>query len=303
MRSSRKTLPTAFPDIWPQLEKSLVGLIFGSNRIDSAGTSLQITTRLCQDVFRGKEAILDIDDQDHSYRDHIQELAAANRRAYRANVIRSRKEVVFHAKALDFMIDRIILNDEPWSEELIGQTHRILYMDLGDDDDATPSTYRQHEVADSYGDGTRRSICIGSSAVQPHMAQMVDDLNNELAKAEASDNVDPYTLAARYHHHFMMIHPFRDGNGRMSRIVMNVLLLKYAGYVSLFGSEKREKHDYMEILHRGQKDFNQEDTKAEIQDQTYVQVFTRFILAHSVPSLGVAWSWASWVKEKGASRP
>lgn len=45
---------------------------------------------------------------------------------------------------------------------------------------------------------------------------------------EAKDNsaVHPLVLAAVFHHEFVAIHPFDDGNGRMARILMNLILLQ-----------------------------------------------------------------------------
>jgi prophage maintenance system killer protein len=40
----------------------------------------------------------------------------------------------------------------------------------------------------------------------------------------------PVTLAATFHHQFVAIHPFDDGNGRMARILMNLILMQ-SGYL------------------------------------------------------------------------
>ncbi|MCL4870336.1 MAG: Fic family protein [Anaerolineae bacterium] len=39
----------------------------------------------------------------------------------------------------------------------------------------------------------------------------------------------PLVLAATFHYRFVIIHPFDEGNGRMARLLMNLLLLQ-AGY-------------------------------------------------------------------------
>ncbi|KID96686.1 Filamentation induced by cAMP/death on curing-related protein, partial [Metarhizium majus ARSEF 297] len=88
-------------------------------------------------------------------------------------------------------------------------------------------------------------------------------------QAEVSEQGDPYTLAARYHHQFVMIHSFADGNGRMSRIILNALLLK-AGVV-----------------------FHREDMEVDFGQQTCQFEFAKFVLVKSKPGLEQMWAWAS----------
>src|SRR5450432_2228970 len=44
--------------------------------------------------------------------------------------------------------------------------------------------------------------------------------------AEKSGKLHPVELAAQLHYRFVCIHPFDDGNGRLSRLLMNYVLLK-----------------------------------------------------------------------------
>ena len=43
---------------------------------------------------------------------------------------------------------------------------------------------------------------------------------------EAKGVTHPVEIAARFHHCFTAIHPFDDGNGRMSRLLMNLILMQ-----------------------------------------------------------------------------
>lgn len=52
------------------------------------------------------------------------------------------------------------------------------------------------------------------------MAQLVDWYNNDAHK------LHPIERVAKVHADFVGIHPFIDGNGRMSRLLMNLELLK-----------------------------------------------------------------------------
>ncbi|MCC6448518.1 MAG: Fic family protein, partial [Chitinophagaceae bacterium] len=56
----------------------------------------------------------------------------------------------------------------------------------------------------------------------------MDDLLSWLTNAK-ENNLPPLTIAAEFHYRFVRIHPFDDGNGRMSRILMNLIFMSY-GY-------------------------------------------------------------------------
>lgn len=241
--------------VWEQLEKSLIELVYGSNLIESAGSSFEVTSQLCQEVFRGNPVDCDT---------------------------RSRKEVVFHARALNFMIDQVVLNNHSWSEDLILDCHRILYTGL--DEDVMPGKYRDYAVAVRYGQPggkQKQSICMHASAVPTYMNNMVRHLNEELSKAQKTGEIDPYTVAARYHHQFIMIHPFGDGNGRVSRIILNVLLLKYAHRIALFGRHDEEKEKYLAVVRKCRKIFDQEDNEVDFAKQTSHQELAGFVLEKS----------------------
>ena len=54
------------------------------------------------------------------------------------------------------------------------------------------------------------------------MGELIQWFNTEIEKKE----LHPVTLAALLHYKFVLIHPFDDGNGRISRLLMNYVLLK-----------------------------------------------------------------------------
>lgn len=76
----------------------------------------------------------------------------------------------------------------------------------------------------------------GNSSVrfQPMAAfetpEAVDKLTSELIEALNADKIDPLLLIPMFILDFLCIHPFNDGNGRMSRL-LTLLLLYQAGYI------------------------------------------------------------------------
>lgn len=61
--------------------------------------------------------------------------------------------------------------------------------------------------------------------VAPKMAELVEWHREQEQKAE----LHPVVQAALFHHRFLAIHPFDDGNGRLGRILMNLLVMR-AGF-------------------------------------------------------------------------
>jgi Fic family protein len=73
----------------------------------------------------------------------------------------------------------------------------------------------------------------------------------------------PLLIVGNFIVEFLNIHPFQDGNGRLSRILTNLLLLKegysYMPYISHEKFIEDNKNDYYIALRRSQKTFGKED--------------------------------------------
>ena len=81
-------------------------------------------------------------------------------------------------------------------------------------------------------------------------------------KALAEKKYHPLILIGNFLVEFLQIHPFQDGNGRLSRVLTNLLLLKegylYVPYVSHEKLVEDNKPDYYVALRRSQKTFKSE---------------------------------------------
>jgi Fic family protein len=62
----------------------------------------------------------------------------------------------------------------------------------------------------------------------------------------------PAQLAAEMHEKLVTIHPFRDGNGRTSRLVMNLILLRNGFPVTVISSDRNERLRYYDTLEAAQ---------------------------------------------------
>ena len=89
--------------------------------------------------------------------------------------------------------------------------------------------------------------------VEPEMRALIEWTNEQLETRA----VHPLLVLANCIFEFLAIHPFRDGNGRVSRALTNLLLLRagysYVPYVSLDEIIEESKADYYLALRATQK--------------------------------------------------
>lgn len=76
---------------------------------------------------------------------------------------------------------------------------------------------------------------------------MIAEYNRDINAAYLAGHLDPYMLAAKYCHKFVNIHPFLDGNGRTCRLILNAILLKYAGVVVPLGETESDRETYLSV--------------------------------------------------------
>lgn len=82
-----------------------------------------------------------------------------------------------------------------------------------------------------------------------------EDINKLLAYINHSDD-DPYIKSALAHIWFVSIHPYDDGNGRVSRVIADFILSKDLGlankYYSVSAAIHTDKKGYYEVLEKSQ---------------------------------------------------
>ena len=105
---------------------------------------------------------------------------------------------------------------------------------------------------DVAGQVRRHGVAIsGSEFVPPtpvELRPMLDDFFRWYARSKGKTH--PVELAALIHQRFVTIHPFADGNGRVSRLMMNYVLDR--NQYPMFNVEYRDRNSYYRALERSQ---------------------------------------------------
>ena len=79
--------------------------------------------------------------------------------------------------------------------------------------------------------------------VAPAMSDLID-----WYRAKESEGEHPIVIAATFHYRFVRIHPFDDGNGRIARLLMNMILIKHGYTVAIIPQDGRD--EYIDSLER-----------------------------------------------------
>lgn len=143
--------------------------------------------------------------------------------------LREHLEVVGHKDAIDY-IEELAQQATRIGEWEIRQIH-FLIARATDPEDA--GQYRRLDVKAA---GTEYRY-------PPHyllselMAELVEWLNSEEA-----NQLHPIVYALETHTRFVSIHPFRDGNGRTGRLLMNLMLLRLGYPIIVIQNRDRAKY-------------------------------------------------------------
>jgi Fic family protein len=120
----------------------------------------------------------------------------------------------------------------------------------GSTGDAGEWKQRNNEIIEILPGGERRVRFTPATAKQT--PDLIDELCRSYLEAYEDARVPPLLLAATFVFDFLCIHPFRDGNGRVSRLITTLLLqsqgFQVARYVSLERLVEESKEDYYRVL-------------------------------------------------------
>lgn len=167
---------------------------------------------------------------------------------------RDQQEVAGYYDVLEIIFESH--TDIKISKNYVQQLHqRLLKYSVKDDRHRGNYKNLSNKVVANYPDGTQKIIF---NTTEPHlveseMNQLIDWTNQQLEIKE----IHPLVVISMFIYEFLSIHPFQDGNGRLSRLLTNLLLLKsdylFIQYVSFENIIEQKKKTYYEALMDGQK--------------------------------------------------
>jgi Fic family protein len=171
---------------------------------------------------------------------------------------RDEQEVAGYAELMDLMFRA--WQDIPLNENHIKQFHQIL-LQHSQKDERHRGHYKtgSNSVVAFDENGTQIGIVFETATpfdTPRLMAELIAWVNAERSKAHDPTQLHPLLIIAIFVVVFLEIHPFQDGNGRLSRVLTTLLLLQagyaYVPYSSLESVVEANKEAYYLALRQTQ---------------------------------------------------
>ena len=145
--------------------------------------------------------------------------------------VREDLEAVNHENAIEYL-EELVKDQSEISEWNIKGLHQLILKGI---DDANAGKYRNNNV-----------IISGAKHRPPEYVKVPELMEKLIINYEDWNGYHPIIRAALLHGELVKIHPFIDGNGRLSRLMMNMDLIK-SGYVPVI-IKKENRIKYYEVL-------------------------------------------------------
>ena len=141
--------------------------------------------------------------------------------------IKEHLEVINHEKAILFL-DDLVKDNEPISEWNIKNIHQLILKDI---DNENAGRYRKENVTIK-----------GAIHIPPDYLKVPELMGRLVLTYNNWREYHPIIQAALLHGELVKIHPFIDGNGRTSRLLMNLVLMNKGYNPVIIKKESRLKY-------------------------------------------------------------
>ncbi|MBI2051619.1 Fic family protein [Candidatus Roizmanbacteria bacterium] len=154
------------------------------------------------------------------------------------------REIINYRHALEQGVEK--LKERPLTESLIKELHAILLRSARGHNRG-PGEFRRKLVYIGKPGST-----IDEATYVPPLPDAIPELFSDLEKYIHSDEREVLVQIGVVHYQFEAIHPFEDGNGRIGRLLISLMLYKkkLLSYPFIYLSEFFEEHrrDYYDLL-------------------------------------------------------
>jgi Fic family protein/DNA-binding XRE family transcriptional regulator len=156
--------------------------------------------------------------------------------------MREHLEAINHKEALEYLKE-LILKDADFSERDLLQLHALILKGI---DAKNAGKYRDVQV-----------MIKGSRHLPPQPYIIKKQMEDLFFWYQAHKNeLHPIILAAELSERLVTIHPFIDGNGRTSRLIMNLILLKNGYVIANIKGDIENRMNYYNALENAQVDLH-----------------------------------------------
>jgi Fic family protein/DNA-binding XRE family transcriptional regulator len=159
--------------------------------------------------------------------------------------MREHLEVINHQEAIAYIKDLMQRNSSINEREVLS-IHNLILRGIHPED---AGRYRKVQV-----------MIQGSSYMPPQPFLIAKEMEDFFIWYETNKSIlHPIVLAAEIHERLVTIHPFIDGNGRTSRLVMNLVLLQHGYIIANIKGDYDTRMQYYQTLETAQTKNNKED--------------------------------------------
>lgn len=171
---------------------------------------------------------------------------------------RNEQEIAGYRDVLNIIHDSF--DAIPISKNYILQMHKIMFSHMNNPI-AGQTKNVQNYISATYPDGHSQVLFTPLSPFETPEA--LDKICNEYNKVIGNLELEPLIAIPIFIHDFLCIHPFNDGNGRMSRLLTTLLLYRsgfYVGkYISLEALIAKNKSAYYDSLYQSGVNWHEEN--------------------------------------------
>jgi len=192
----------------------------------------------------------------------------------KGKTLKDHLDIKGHNEAINYMLD-FVKDERDFTESDIRALHKMILVEEYEVDAIT-----------SDGQTTKKRIKLGIYKTSPNSVKtrtgemhyyatveetpiLMNELMNWYNECKQEKLIHPIVLASLFHYQFVAIHPFDDGNGRLARILMNLILLR---------------NDYLPTVIKNEDKSNYYGVLAQADSQQYIPLieYMSHILLHTL---------------------